>query len=172
MIGVACLVGCSSVGPTDAPKVDAERIEFAAGKRDTARGAFATLIVPKPFVRKANHAWWIEQDGVAAALLTVEAAPAPDIGMDAWVAMRIRKVESGGQAGVTRNERIEIQDLDARLIEASDLRGDARSAVMMVVVEDEKNLIVATIYATADVMDAGHSHFEAALRSLELRNTP
>ncbi len=164
---VPVVSACS--GPQVATESDLDRVHFEAGERQQVRGEPITLVVPKPFERAADHGWVAKVNGRPVALLRVDCVrPVPEQGMDAILDQRVREIRKAGVAGVLRDERVVLGDLDGRLVEAVELVGDQRNALLLVATETEDALVTATIAVPATVLKREGDVLRAALRTLRV----
>lgn len=166
LLCLASLPACA--GPQLAPPVDVEKVRFEPGERHEIAGTGVSLELPKPFERKADRAFTAMSGGQVVALLTVEIHALGDRDADSLLDARLETMRRSGLAGVLRDERIELGDLDGRLIEAVDLVGAQRNALMMVATEGEQGLIVAQVIAPVALMKARRDVFEEMLRSVRV----
>lgn len=166
---LACLGALPACGgPQLAPPVDVEKVRFEPGDRHEIAGTGVSLELPKPFERKADRAFTVVSGGQVVALLTIEVHALGDRDADSLLDARLETMRRSGLAGVLRDERVELGDLDGRLIEAVDLIGAQRNALMLVATEGEQGLIVAQVIAPLALMKARRDAFEEMLRSLRV----
>ncbi len=158
---------CGAVQTASTP-LDVEKIQVEAGERRSIPGTGASIEIPKPFERKADRVFVLQHRGQVVALLTVELHELGEQDPEALVDKRLEAVRRSGMAGVLRDERVELGDLDGRLIEAIDLVGAQRNAMLMVAVESERGLVLAQIVAPLALLKARREPLEAALRSLRV----
>ena len=156
-------------GPTIVSEAQLDDVHFVAGEKQQVRGEPITLLVPKPFERAADHGWVAKLNGTPFALLRVDVLrPLPEQGMDAILNQRVRAIRKAGVAGVLRDERVQLGDLDGRLIEAVELVGDRREALLLVATETEDGLVTATLALPATMLKREGDVLRAALRSLRV----
>lgn len=156
-------------GPQVATEAELDDAHFAAGEVQQVRGEPITLAVPKGFERASDHGWLAKVRGRPVAALRVDVVrPVPEQGMDAILDQRVREIRKAGVAGVLRDERVELGDLDGRLVEAVELVGDHRSALVLVATETEDALVTATLALPATMLKREGEMLRAALRTLRV----
>ncbi|MEY3012001.1 MAG: hypothetical protein RIT45_736 [Pseudomonadota bacterium] len=164
---LSAATACGAVQTTPTP-LDVDKITVERGERSSIPGTGASLEIPKPFERKADRVFVLQHRGQVVALLTVELHQLGDQDPEAVIDKRIEAVRRSGMAGILRDERVELGDLDGRLIEAIDLVGAQRNAMLLVAVESERGLVLAQIVAPVALLKARRAPLEAALRSLRV----
>ncbi len=144
LLGVV-LSACSG-GTQVVHKLDPDKIKLGKPRHQAVRGTKASLEVPEGFERVADRVWAVKQRGGLVMVLNVVRTPAPKGGLEIWLRMRIQAVQRSGQAGITRNDAVELGDLDGRYVEAVEVVGQHRRALFLVAAETEDGVYVASVY--------------------------
>ncbi len=164
-LGSLAIVGCG--GTFIAPDTGA-RLEISPGDRVQLARSRLSMAIPKGFEKRSDDAWVAERGGQTAILLRFVKHPLPEGDVDAWIDDLINSVKKAGRAGVLRDERITLGDLDARHIGAEDLLGTSRTAIRMVVAPAEDGVYVASFVAEAATLRAHLTVLDAALLTLRI----
>lgn len=170
MLGVG-FASCG--GPQVATESQLDQVHFTDGEQQQVRGEPITLRVPKPFERAADHGWVAKIQGTPFAMLRIDVLrPLPEEGMDAILDQRVRAIRKAGVAGVLRDEKVSLGDLDGRMIEAVELVGDQRGALLLLATETEDGLVTATLALPATLLKREGAVLRAALLTMRVAEPP
>ena len=138
------------------------------GRATTVRSLDVTLQVPAGFSQKKETVWTLDSGGARHAMLWVQRQDLPKEGVDSYVEKLARDLGKQGTAGVTRREKIELDDLDGHYLEAATVVGRQASSAIQVIVGAEDGLYMLSIVATAATMKRNKKAFEQCARSLRV----
>ncbi len=126
------------------------------------------LMVPVGFDQKKASVWTLDSAGSRHAMLWVQHKELSGKSVESVVNEVTEALGRGGKAGVTRREKIMLDDLEAHFVEAVTVVGAQRSAAMQVTVGAEDGMYVVSLLATVDAMRRNHKAFEACVKSLRI----
>lgn len=128
----------------------------------------ATIAPPKgcQIADAQTWAWLLGQD--RAIIFRLHRGNVPEGGGEAYVNSLLQALGKSGEAGVERDEPLKLGDLDARAIEAVELRKKPAMALWMVVAEAEDGLYSATAYGERDDLQRKAKEVRAYLASLRI----
>lgn len=149
-------------------KLDPDKVVLKPTDKQDVRGTRATLEVPRGFTRASDRVWTLKQRKSVVLLLNVQRVKLPERGAERWLKRRIQVVQRSGQAGITRNEAVELGDLDARYVEAIDLVGRQRQVVYQVVAEGEDGMYIVSLYAPISLHKTHGKQLGTIVRSLRI----
>jgi len=117
-------------------------------------------------IETGTWAWPVGSE--RAIVLRVHRSDEPAGGGDAYVDSLVQALGKGGRAGVERDARIRLGDLDARRIDAATLRERPPIGLWMVIAAAEDGLYTATAYGLRDDLRARQVEIDAYLASLRV----
>lgn len=104
------------------------------GERHSVVGApHASLVVPKD-CEIYDATTWVWTTGEGPILLTLRRQLEPPEGMDAYLDKEIRTVLAGGEVGLSGDTRVNVGDLEGRLLEFNTLRKQVEPTTMWLLV--------------------------------------
>ncbi len=138
------------------------------GSRHGLAGSPASIVIPTG-LRKLDHRTWARfEGGQAVVILRFAIKPEVDATLDGHVDDVVAALGRDGTWGVTRDERVDLADLEARLIEALELFGESRRALWQIVTVAETGLYTVSLIGLASALEAHRAVYEGALRSLRV----
>lgn len=157
---LACCLGCSA--PQVAPP------EIATGERIGIPGTSATIAVPRGFARIDPLSWGMEVENGRVVLLRVQRAEEPAAGAEAHVDDLVAEINRLGQEGIERDEHVALGDLQGRMIQAVELRGEEPASLWLVIVIAEDGMYTASAVGPATDVRRMRPELERFLMSLRV----
>lgn len=112
--------------------------------------------------------WLIAVGPDRGVVLRVHRGEIPEGGAVPYVDSLLKALGKSGQAGVERDEPVKLGDLDARAVEAVELRNKPAMALWLMVAEAEDGLYTATAYGQRDDLRSQAATVRAFLTSLRV----
>ena len=157
---LACCLGCS------APQVLPP--EIATGDRVGIAGTSATIAVPRGFSRIDAQSWGLEVEHGRVVLLRVQRAEEPPAGAEAHVDDLVAEINRLGQEGIERDEHVALGDLQGRMIQAVQLRGEEPASLWLMVLVAEDGMYTASAVGPASDIRRLRPELETFLKSLRV----
>lgn len=158
-----CLVLLACGGA--APRADAP--VSATATRRSVTGAPGHVEIPAGYAA-AGPMTWTRKTAQGPVILHVAVQSEPAEGADAELDRRLRALEREGEAGVERDERITLGDLDARLVHTVTLRAAPPLGLWLVVTAAEHGMYVVSAAGPRAALRAHQPEIEGFLRSLRV----
>lgn len=164
-LAMPALTACSAPATLDAlPTADGAPVRVPVGIQTT------VTVQPPKGVRVVDPQSWVWQLGQdRAILLRVQQNPEPDGGVKAFFDSQIEALNREGSAGIERDEVVMLGDLEARLVQAVELRGQPATALWLIVTGAEDGMYIASAAAPIDVMRSKSKEVLAFLTSLRIQ---
>lgn len=163
------VLGCALVAACSGAQVaSVDQLPKADGQRHTLPGSRASIVIPKDF-RIADATTWIWPLGQERNVIVhVQRAQEPEMGAMAWLDKTVADMEKQGAAGVERDQRVLLGDLDGRLLEAIELRSKPPNALWQLMTVAEDGMWTVTAAGPADALRQRRTVVEAFLLSLRI----
>ncbi|MBI5611325.1 MAG: hypothetical protein HY902_20805 [Deltaproteobacteria bacterium] len=170
-ISTALLLACSGADTLeDRPVADGQRLTVPIGDVNQ-----ATVIPPKG-TKRLDLQTWVQQLGQDRLLLyRVHRAAAPEGGLQSAVDAALAELGKQGQGGVERDSTLQLGDLDARHIRATDLKASPPTSLWMVATEAEDGIYTALVLGQLDDVrkfEQQNMDFLTSLRILNAQGAP
>ena len=155
---------CSGqIAPQPLPEVSGGRLVVPIGQSNV-----VSAVPPKgcKIIDDQTWLWPLGQDrGI---VMRVHRSETPPGGTKPYVDSLIGALGKTGQAGLERDEQLRLGDLDARAVEATELRNKPAMALWLVIAEAEDGLYTATAYGERDDLRRKSSEIRGFLSSLRV----
>lgn len=162
---LALMLACSG-GQVLTPSPD--NLPRADGQRHAVAGSRASLEIPKEF-RIVDATTWLLPLGPNAGILAhLQRAQEPADGAMAQLDRAIAELQKQGEADVERDERVILGDLDARLLQALELREKPAKGLWMIVTAAEDGMYTLTVAGPVAEMRTRQAILEPLLLSLRV----
>lgn len=161
---VGWAAGCSSAQQLDdLPRSDGGRVLVPIGE------LVQVTVTPPKGSRVVDFQTWINPLGQDRVLLyRVWRGPTPEGGAQAAVDRALADIGREGQAGVERDDRVYLDDLEARLVRVTDLKGQPPTSLWMILAEAEDGLYTASVLGQLDDVRKAEKENIAFLKSLRI----
>lgn len=163
LAAAAALLSCSSPAQVDLPTTTGDRLTVPIGRQNQ-----VTLAPPKGWKQVEHQTWALPLGQDRVLLMRANLGPEPEGGLDAYIDGQLRELGKLGQGGAERDERIALDDLEARAVKVVDLRNKPPVALWMVAVVAEDGLFTATALGPLDDLRKRGDEVDKALRSLRI----
>lgn len=160
---LSVLVGCGGPEAPTLPTTDGRPVTVPLASTLQVRVA-----VPKGCKVLDGSLWACQHGPDRVALLRVARQQEPDEGTDAYLDKLVRDLGKNGQAGVERDERVALGDLEARRIDAVALREKPATAIWLLAAAAEDGLYTASVAGAAGDLREKAKEYEAFLLSLRI----
>ncbi len=170
-LAMALQLGCSGADTLDdRPTADGQRLTVPIGLTNQ-----VTAIPPKG-AKRLDVQTWVQQLGQERAIIyRVNREARPERGLQAAVDAALAEIGKTGQGGVERDEPLQLGDLDARHVRATDLKGTPPTSLWMVLAEAEDGLYSAVVLGQLDDMrkfEKQNMEFLSSIRILDALGAP
>lgn len=163
-VAVACTAACSTP-VTGEPGVmsDGKRVHVPIGMVNQ-----LSLEPPKGARRLDAQTWLWSFGANRTVVLRAQQNAEPEGGAMAYVDRQIAEMNQGGEAGVERDETLLLGDLEARRVDAVELRQKPPTSLWLVIATAEDGMFVISAAGPRDEMRAHSQELDAFLRSVRI----
>lgn len=142
--------------------------QLATGERVPIPDTAASIVVPRGFAKLDDGTWGIEVDRGRAVVLKVQRAAEPEVGAQAHVDRLIADMHRQGNEDLERDELVPLGDLQGRMLQAVELRGEEPASLWLMVVVAEDGMYTATVAGPALELRRKRQELEGFLKSLRI----
>lgn len=162
-LATALTTACSSPQETALPTTTGERLTVPIGRQNQ-----VTLAPPKGWKQVEAQTWALPLGQDRILLLRANLGSEPEGGLDVYIDNQLKELGKLGQGGAERDERLVLDDLEARLLKVVDLRNKPPVALWMVAALAEDGLVTVSALGPLDDLRKHGEEIEKALRSLRI----
>jgi hypothetical protein len=162
--GMTLVSACTAAPVVDtAPVADGQRVTVPIGTLNQ-----VSLEPPKGARRLDPQTWLWSSGPDQAVVLRVQQNPEPEGGTTAYVDRQLAVIHEGGDAGVERDERMQLGDLEARRVHAVELRKQPPAALWLVIATAEDGMFVISAAGPRDLLRTRSRELDAFLASVRI----
>jgi len=142
--------------------------QLATGERVPIEGTTASIVVPRGFAKLDEGTWGIEVDRGRTIVLKVQRTMEPVSGAQAHIDHLVADMHRQGNEDLERDAWVPLGDLQGRMLQVVELRGEEPASLWLIVLVAEDGLYTATATGPAVELRSKRLELEGFLKSLRV----